>query len=136
MEKKTDVIEYGKKEALEGYGSILDDIRSLLEKAQYRANKAIDNLRVQTYWQIGERIGRGELEHKERADYGKRLIERLAKDLNIGRRLLFEIVQFYRAYPIVHTLRAQLNWTHYRTLMRVIEMEKRDLKQRSSSILM
>jgi len=36
----------------------------LLEKAKYNAYKAVDNLRVQTYWQIGERIVREELQHQ------------------------------------------------------------------------
>jgi len=27
-----------------------------------------------------------------------------ARDLGMARRLLYEIVQFYRAYPIMHTL--------------------------------
>ena len=60
-------------EGLEGYAEILQDIKSLLEKARYKAYKAVDNLRVQTYWQIGERIVRGELQHRERADYGERV---------------------------------------------------------------
>ncbi len=42
------------------YKILLDDIKSILEKAKYRAYKAADNLRVQTYWQIGERIVREE----------------------------------------------------------------------------
>ena len=64
-------------DTVEDYNEILRDIRSLLEKATYQAYKTIDNLRVQTYWQIGERIARGELEHKERADYGNQVIEKL-----------------------------------------------------------
>ena len=58
----------------EGYSQVLNDIRFLLEKAKAQAYKAVDNIRVQTYWQIGERIVREELQHKERADYGKKLI--------------------------------------------------------------
>ncbi len=105
------------KEKLEGYVEILNDIRTLLQKARYSAYKAIDNLRVQTYWQIGERIVREELKHKERADYGEELTEQLAIDLNLERSLLFRIIQFYRMYPIVVTLSRQLSWSHYQVLM-------------------
>ncbi|MGB3477816.1 MAG: hypothetical protein WBB67_01505 [bacterium] len=42
---------------LEDYNEILKDIHSLLERTKYQAYKAVDNIRVQTYWQIGERIG-------------------------------------------------------------------------------
>ncbi len=101
------------------YVGLLTDIKSLLTKAKYQAYKAVDNLRVQTYWQVGERIVREELQHKERAEYGKYLIEKLAIDLDFSKRLLYEIVHFYNAYPIVHTLYAQLSWNHYRLLMRI-----------------
>ncbi|HJH26091.1 MAG TPA: hypothetical protein C5S37_04780, partial [Methanophagales archaeon] len=119
--------ELGKKgeEGLEGYTEILQDIKSLLEKARYRAYKAIDNLRVQTYWQIGERIVRGELQHRERGDYGERVIENLSSDLDIQRRDLYRMVQLYRVYPIVTSLMSQLSWTHYTVLITITDNEKR-----------
>jgi len=101
------------------YSVLFNDVKSILEKAQYRAYKTVDNIRVQTYWQIGERIVREELRHKERADYGRKVIQKLAEDLSITRALLFEIVQFFRAYPIVHTLCGQLSWSHYGVLIRI-----------------
>lgn len=110
---------------LEGYKEVLRDIRSILDNGKYQAYKAVDNIRVQTYWQVGERIVRAELENKERADYGKQLLEKLARDLGFKRRILFEIVQFYRIYPIVHALRAQLSWTHYNALIRISDKGKR-----------
>ena len=110
---------------LKGYDNLLKDIKSILQKGLSRAYQAVDNLKVQTYWQIGERIVREELVHKERADYGKRVVERLAIDLNLSRSLIFEIVQFYRSYPIVHALHGQLSWTHYRLLNSLHEEEKR-----------
>ena len=53
---------------LDGYGQLLKDIKSILQQGLSKAYKAVDNLKVQTYWQIGERIIREELEHKDRAD--------------------------------------------------------------------
>ncbi|MFQ6055053.1 MAG: PDDEXK nuclease domain-containing protein, partial [Methanosarcinales archaeon] len=112
-------------EKLEGYAEILGDIKSILEKAKYHAYKVIDNLRVQTYWQIGERIVRGELQHKERADYGERIIENISIDLDIQKRDLYRMVQFYKTYPIVTSLMSQLSWTHYTVLITITDKEKR-----------
>ena len=95
------------------YKILFNDIRSILGKAQYRAYKTVDNIRVQTYWQIGERIVREELRHKERADYGAKIILKLAGDLNIIKRDLYRMLQFYKAYPIMTSLMSQLSWTHY-----------------------
>jgi len=101
------------------YDALLGEVRGLLETSRNRAYQAVDNIKVQAYWQVGERIVRAELENKDRADYGKRVIERLARDLRMARRLLFEIVQFYRMYPLVQTLRADLSWSQYGILLRV-----------------
>ncbi|NOQ38408.1 DUF1016 family protein [archaeon] len=46
------------------------------------------------------------------ADYGRHVIERLASDLDVSRRFMFEIVQFYRVYPIIQTVSEQLSWSH------------------------
>ncbi|MCK4613635.1 MAG: hypothetical protein KAU14_02435, partial [Thermoplasmata archaeon] len=104
---------------LEGYNEVLTDIQSLLEKAKYQAYKTVDNLRVQTYWQIGERIVREELKHKSRADYGDRLIEYLSIDIGIRTRILYRMVQFYQSYPILSTVSTQLSWSHYTELILV-----------------
>ena len=68
----------------EGYKALREDIAYLLEKAKLQAYKAVDNIRVQTYWQIGERITREELK-EGRADYGKKVIPLLAEDLGFSR---------------------------------------------------
>jgi hypothetical protein len=34
--------------------------------------------------------------------------------------------QFYREFPIVNALRSQFNWTHYRTLIRIDNQNKRE----------
>lgn len=89
------------------YEQLLKDIKSILQRGVTKAYKAVDNLKVQTYWQIGERIVREELSHKDRADYGQRLIEKLASDLGFRRDEVYRIVQFYKTYPIVVTLSQQ-----------------------------
>ena len=80
---------------------------------------------MQARWQVGERIVREELAHKDRADYGKKVIPLLTKDLKISRPDLYRIVKFYRVYPIVSTLRIQLSWSHYRLLISIENTEER-----------
>ena len=109
----------------QGYKDLLKELRSLLAKGQYAAYKAVDNIRAQTYWQLGERIVREELNNEGRADYGKYLVDNLAVDLGVKRQRLYEFVQFYRAYPIVRSVSGQLSWTHYRRLLAIEEDKKR-----------
>ena len=101
------------------YQGLLQEVRGILEKGLHSAYKAVDNIKVETYWQIGERIVREELKYKDRAGYGKYLIESLAKDLGVKRPELYKTIQFYRLYPIVGALHRQLSWYHYLELIRV-----------------
>ncbi len=114
------------------YKTLLQELRDILAKGQYGAYKAVDNIRVQTYWQMGERIVREELKHKDRADYGEYLIKNLSKDLDIHRRRLYEIVKFYRTYPIVRTVSAQLSWSHYVELIEIVDNQERDFYERQA----
>ena len=107
------------------YKNLLQEVKGILDKGTYISQKIVDNIKVQTYWQVGERITREELNHKDRAGYGKYLVENLAKDLNVGTSLLYEIVKFYNTYPILHAVRGELNWTHYRELIKIVHNKKR-----------
>jgi predicted nuclease of restriction endonuclease-like (RecB) superfamily len=117
-----------------GYKNLLQELQSILLKGQYSAYKAVDNIKVQTYWQMGERIVREELKHKDRADYGKYLIDNLTVDLNIERRELYRIVRFYRSYQIVGSVNPQLSWTHYRYLLDETDDKKRAFYQNKAII--
>ena len=107
------------------YRNLLQEVRGIIEKGQYQAYKAVDNIKVQTYWQIGERIVREELKNQERADYGRYLVNNLSVDLDVKKRLLYKIVKFYRLYPIVSSLMTQLSWTHYYWLVDISNNQER-----------
>ena len=50
--------------------------------------------------------------------YGRQILQRLAADLEVRERLLYEMVQFYRAFEMLPTS-ASLGWSHYRALLKV-----------------
>jgi len=112
------------KQLSENYKTLREDISYLLQKAKLQAYKAVDNIRVQTYWQIGERITREELK-EGRADYGKKAVPLLAEDLGFAVTDLFRMVRFYKAYPIVAQVAPQLSWSHYRELIPIQNEEER-----------
>lgn len=75
---------------------------------------------VQTYWHIGKLIVENEQSVEQKAEYGKELIEKLAKKLNaeFGRGFnnsnLWYMRQFFNTFKKLHALRGELSWTHYR----------------------
>jgi predicted nuclease of restriction endonuclease-like (RecB) superfamily len=112
--------------------SIIIDIQSIINRARESAIRAVDHERVVMYWHIGKRIFKEEQHGKDRAIYGERLIGYLSEQLQpqfgsgFSTRNLNMFRQFFRCFPIVHALRAQLSWTHYRSLLSIDVDEKRE----------
>lgn len=111
---------------------LVAEIQQIIANAKEKAIRSVDTERVSMYWQIGKVIFEEEQEGKERAAYGEFLIKSLAKSLQpqfgsgFSVRQLEMCRQFYRSFPIANALRSQFNWTHYRTLIRIDNKDKRD----------
>jgi predicted nuclease of restriction endonuclease-like (RecB) superfamily len=110
----------------------IHSIQSIIATAKERAIRSVDTERVLMYWQIGKIIFEEEQQGKDRADYGEFLIKSLANALEpqygtgFSYRQLNSFRQFYRAFPIVNALRSQFSWTHYRTLLRIDNQDKKE----------
>ena len=111
---------------------IFIQIQSIISNAQTKAIRAVDNERVLMYWQIGKIIFEEEQQGKDRADYGKYLIKTISETFQpqfgsgFSVRQLEMNRQFYRTFPNTNALRSQLSWTHYRTLIRIDNQDKRE----------
>jgi predicted nuclease of restriction endonuclease-like (RecB) superfamily len=112
--------------------NLIHEIKSLIARAKEGAIRSVDHHRTVMYWHIGERIFNEEQQGKDRADYGNYLIKYLSEQLQpefgsgFSYRELHRYRQFYRTFPIVDSLRTQLSWTHYRTLIRLDNEDKRE----------
>jgi predicted nuclease of restriction endonuclease-like (RecB) superfamily len=116
------------------YQNLLNELKSIIEKGKSNVYKAIDNILVETRWQIGERIVREELKYRDRADYGEYLLNNLAIDLNTTKQRLSEIIRFYKCYPIVRSLTGQLSWTHYIELIAIENHKERSFYEQKTII--
>lgn len=110
------------------YQSVITDIKDIITSGRKLAYNAANKAMVLTYWHVGKRIVEQEQDGKERAEYGKALIEALAEELtkeygkSFSKRNLLYFRKFYLAFPdkkIVNTCVHNLNWSHFRTLLRV-----------------
>jgi len=112
--------------------NIVNQIQSIITNAQARAIRSVDTERVLMYWQIGKVIFEEEQQGKERAEYGKFLIKSISNEFQpqfgtgFSVRQLEMNRQFYRLFPIANAVRSQFSWTHYRTLIRIDNQDKRD----------
>lgn len=111
--------------------SIIPDIKAIINSSRENAIRAVDNQRTLMYWHIGKRIFEEEQQGKDRADYGNYLIKFLSEQLQpefgsgFSIRQINLYRQFYRTFPIVHTLYAQLSWSQYKLLLSVDSEDKR-----------
>lgn len=107
----------------------IQQVKGIITTAQTNAIRAVSTERVMMYWKIGEKIILEEQNGKERAEYGTFLIEHLSKELSasfgsgFSQRQLETCRQFFKVFPIPHTLRAELNWTHFVELIRLKNTE-------------
>ena len=60
---------------------ILKDMRDIIDQARDIAYKAVNSVLLQRNWLIGCRIAEEELQGADRAEYGAKIIAKLAKDL-------------------------------------------------------
>lgn len=114
---------------------LVSDARKIIDTARANAVRSVDFNRVMMYWNLGRRIFEEEQQGKERAEYGAQIIRGLAARLEVGYgsgfgvRQLDQSRKFYRLYPIAHTLCAQLNWSQYKLLISIEEVDKREYYQ-------
>jgi predicted nuclease of restriction endonuclease-like (RecB) superfamily len=110
---------------------ILSDIRHIIEETRNRVARSINHERTIAYWQIGRRIIEEEQDGLVRAKYGKKLIPLLATQLTIeygegfSANNLWRMKDLYIVFPILDALRQELTWTHYRTLVKINDADKR-----------
>lgn len=113
---------------------LLTDVRALIDAARGQVAQAVNAGLVALYWHVGKRI-REEILGEERAAYGEQIVTALSGQLTaeygrgFNRTNLFYMMQFAEVFPderIVHALRGQLSWTHFRELIAIDDPLKRE----------
>ena len=112
----------------------INEIKTILKNARQKAYTAVNSAMVEAYWEIGRRIVEEEQNGKERAEYGKEILQNLSKELTeeFGKgysyRTLREIRQFYLMFSDFEkwrTVSAKLTWSHFQKVLRVSDEKAR-----------
>lgn len=106
----------------------INEVKEILKNARQKAYTAVNSAMVEAYWKIGRRIVEEEQSGRERAEYGKEILQNLSKELTeeFGKgysyRTLREIRQFYLMFSDFEkwrTVSAKLTWSHFQKVLRV-----------------
>ena len=113
-------------------GNLLEDAKKIIESAQKFAYSAINFAITKRNWLLGKRIWEEDLHGEKRAEYGKKIIKSLSKDLTqlYGKgddtSNLYKFLDFYQTFPNLDTVRLNsLSWSHFRILLQVENVEAR-----------
>ena len=110
---------------------VYSSIKELMDNARNKVAREVNNILIQTYWEIGRVIIEDEQGNSDRAKYGKPLVTDLSKRLTkeygkgFSRSNLQNMRNFYLSYPICQTLSGKLSWSHYCELLSISNEQKR-----------
>ena len=117
-----------------GMDSLVQDVQAIVENGLKKAYRDVNVTTVTTYWQVGKRIVEEEQHGAARAEYGSRLIAKLAEEISkeyakgFSARDLRNYRQLYLCFKdldIWYTRVPNLNWSHFRTLLSVTSDDAR-----------
>jgi len=108
------------------YSRLLKHIKQEIAEALTRAHLAFEHEKIIAYWRIGESIALHLKQNPDGAGYGAQLYKNLSHDLGLGERLLYQVTQFYYAYPDFTPLQ-HLKWSHYRLLTTIKDGKQRTI---------
>jgi len=108
---------------LEGYDSLLEDVKKILSEGKERAQFAVELERVRTYWKAGG-VLKAHLQDRD-AQYGDQVVEKLSVDTGLAARQIYEMVQLRKQFVNLPTS-AKLGWSHYRRLLPVEDKSVRE----------
>ena len=111
---------------------LVNKLHDLIQAARQKVLRSADVIQVRTCWEVGHHIVEFEQRGALRAEYGVRLIPRLAERLTYKLGKGFDASNlrymrlFYQVFPNCDALRHELSWTHYRVLLRVEDAQARE----------
>ena len=103
-----------------------------------RAAAAVNSQIIDTYWHIGQYIVDFEQGGKAKAQYGKALINNLARDLSIllgkgfSRSNVIYMRLLYLKYPIGEKPSHLLSWSHYVELVKIDDSLERSFYEKQA----
>ena len=115
-----------------------NSIKDIMNKARKNVSRQVNNIIIQSYWEIGRIIVEDEQGNSDRAEYGRQLIadlsKRLTKDYGKGfsKSNLFNMRNFYLCFPIFQTVSGKLTWSHYCELLSISDKSARDFYEKES----
>ncbi len=122
------------------YKTLIENIKNVLSEGRKKVQKIANDILLKTNWEVGRYIIEYEQEGKVKAEYGKKLLIELAKDIKAhiprgySRTTLVYVRLLYLTYPKSQTLSDQLGWSHYVELLSISDDLERSFYEKQTEI--
>ena len=120
------------------YSRLVSQISETFVQGQQKAILTVNACLVETYWKIGQYIVEYEQGGSGKAEYGKRLLEQLSKDLSLlhGKGFSLSNVKRMRQFYVVYQKGAkashQLSWSHYVEFLKIEDPLERSFYEKQT----
>ena len=105
------------------YDALREQIEGIMSEGKVHTRQAGESGKIETYWHIGDAL-QDHFRGHPRAEYGQHIVRNLSKDKHLSEPLLWDILLYRRALPILSTSR-ELSWSHIREVLRVPTRDQR-----------
>ena len=114
---------------------LIEDIKSIVDKAKNTIETKVNAELLKTYWTIGKLIVDREASENITSrslilDLSKELTKQLGK--GFSRSNLFNMRNFFQKYPDVQTVSGHLSWSHYCELLSIESDDKRSFYEKET----
>ena len=109
------------------YEKLISDLSAILNKGRQAALSAVNQIKLETYWKMGERLA--EAQELADPDQESSLMSRLSEDLDVDLPLLYRIKQFFHLWPDgvpVVEGSPTLSWSHFVEILSIKDSKERD----------
>ena len=116
--------------------NIINEIKDIIINSRNKIAYEVNNTMVLSYWNVGRIIVENEQNGNIKAEYGRRVIKELSKELRkiLGSGFsvsnLFNMKKFYITYPKFQTLSGKLSWSHYCELLSIDNADERNFYEK------
>ena len=113
---------------------LLDDLKNMIDQTRKSIASTVNSGLTQLYWHVGSRI-RKEILQGERAEYGKKIVATVSRQLatDYGKgfeekslRRMIQFAEVFTDYRTIQSLTQRLCWSHFRLLIPIRDTIKRD----------
>lgn len=98
---------------------MIEEIKDVIINSRNKIAYEVNNTMLLSYWNVGRIIVENEQNGNVKAEYGKKIMKELSKELRkiLGAGFsvsnLFNMRKLYITYPKFQTLSGKLSWSHY-----------------------